>query len=149
MQLTFTDFIKEIHDTHHPIASALYYEDQREEAKRYTAEFLKARAPKYMGYFERVLERNGGKHLSGNALTYADLSLFQVVAGLRYAFPKAMARLEQDHPRIVSVHDALPRARASPRIWPRPAASHPTSSAYSGIIRSWMRNDIGRLKRLS
>ena len=79
LQLTFTDFVKEIHDTHHPIASALYYEEQREEAKRYTVEFLKVRAPKYLGYFERVLERNGGKQLAGNALTYADLSLFQVV----------------------------------------------------------------------
>ncbi len=129
LQLTFTDFIKEIHDTHHPIASALYYEDQREEAKRYTAEFLKARAPKYMGYFERVLERNGGKHLSSNALTYADLSLFQVVAGLRYAFPNAMARLERDHPRIVAVHDSV--------------AKRPRVAAYLASPRRLAPNQLG------
>jgi len=113
LQLTFTDFLKEIHDTHHPISNQLYYEDQRAEAKRYTGHFLKARMPKYLGYFERVLERNGGKHLVGAALSYADLSLFQVVEGLRYAFPKAMTRFEKDHPRIVSVRD---RVAVRPRI---------------------------------
>jgi glutathione S-transferase len=113
LQLTFTDFVKEIHDTHHPISSALYYEDQRPEAKRYSELFLSQRAPKYLGYFERVLERNGGEHLAGDTLTYADLSLFQVVSGLRHAFPNAMARLERNHPRIVALHDAV---AARPRI---------------------------------
>ena len=97
LQLTVADWLAEVHDVHHPIGGGLYYEEQKEEAKRYTAEFLKARAPKYLGYFERVLAMNGGEHLAGNSLTYADLSLFQVVAGLRHAFPKAMARLEQNH----------------------------------------------------
>ena len=124
LQLTFTDFLKEIHDAHHPISNQLYYEDQREEAARYTGQFLEARMPKYLGYFERVLERSGGKHLVGNALTYADLALFQVVDGLRYAFPKAMARLERDHARIVSARDSVavrPRIAAylaSPRRLP-------------------------------
>jgi glutathione S-transferase len=113
LQLTFTDFIKELHDTHHPISSALYFEQQRQEAQRYSRQFLQTRAPKYLGYFERVLARNGGGHMAGNSLTYADLSLFQMVDGLRYAFPIAMARLERDHPRVVSVHDAV---AARPRI---------------------------------
>jgi len=96
LQLTIADLVVEAHDTHHPIASGLYYEDQRPEAKRRTADFLSARVPKYLGYFERVLAQNpaGGKHLVGARLTYPDLSLFQTVAGLRYAFPRAMARLE-------------------------------------------------------
>ncbi|MBV9202288.1 MAG: glutathione S-transferase, partial [Alphaproteobacteria bacterium] len=101
LQLTIADFVDEVHDTHHPIASSLYYEDQREEARARAADFLKSRAPKYLGYFERVLERNARRpaHLVGTELTYPDLSLFQVVAGLRYAFPRAMARLEPKYPR--------------------------------------------------
>src|SRR5437763_9546751 len=79
LQLTIADFVVEIHDTHHPIASSLYYEDQRSEARRRTEDFLKSRAPKYLGYFEAVLERSAGKYLAGRTASYADLSLFQVV----------------------------------------------------------------------
>jgi glutathione S-transferase len=117
LQLTIADLVDEVHDTHHPIASSLYYEDQRQEARARAADFLKSRAPKYLGYFERVLERNkaGNGHLVGADLTYPDLSLFQIVAGLRYAFPRAMVRLEPKHPRTVALHDrvaALPRIAA-------------------------------------
>jgi glutathione S-transferase len=110
LQLTIADLVVEIHDTHHPIASGLYYEDQKPAAKTRSADFLKTRAPKYLGYFERVLTANRagkGRHLVGARLTYADLSLFQVVAGLRYAFPKAMRRLEKQHPAVVAVNDAV------------------------------------------
>jgi len=110
LQLTISDFVVEIHDTHHPIAGGLYYEDQKPEAKARSADFLKTRAPKYLGYFESVLQANRagkGRHLVGARLTYADLSLFQIVAGLRYAFPKAMKRLEKKHPKVVAVHDAV------------------------------------------
>jgi glutathione S-transferase len=107
LQLTMTDFIKEVHDTHHPVGSGLYYEDQKKEALRYTREFLKTRAPKYLGYFEDVLRRNGGKHLVGRSLTYPDLSLFQIVTGLRYAFPKAMKKLERNLPLSVKLRDAV------------------------------------------
>jgi len=109
LQLSITDFDKEIHDTHHPIASQLYYEDQKKEAKARAADFLEFRAPKNLGYFEKVLERNesGDGHLIGTQLTYPDLSLFQVIAGMRYAFPKAMRKLEKNHPRCVAVHDEV------------------------------------------
>lgn len=107
LQLTMTDFIKEVHDTHHPIATMRYYEEQKKEAKVYTKNFLKVRAPKYLGYFEDVLRRNGGKHLVGRSLTYVDLSLFQIVTGLRYAFPKAMKKLEKDIPLSVKLRDAV------------------------------------------
>ena len=53
LQLTFTDFTKEVHDTHHPIASGLYYDDQKQEAKRYAEHFLNSRAPKYLGPISR------------------------------------------------------------------------------------------------
>jgi glutathione S-transferase len=108
-----SDFLVEIHDTHHPIGSGLYYEDQKKEARRRAADFRKSRVPKYLGYFERVLAGSGGNFLAGRRLTYADLSLFQVVAGLRYAFPKAMKRAEKKAPRVVALHD---RVAARPRI---------------------------------
>ena len=123
LQLTIADLVDETHDTHHPIASSLYYEDQKPEARRYTAEFIKARIPKYLGYFERVLERNprGARYLVGGRLSYADLSLFQVVTGLDYAFPNAMARSARRFARVRALRDAVaerPRVRAylaSPR----------------------------------
>ena len=112
LQLTIADFLVEIHDTHHPISSGLYYEDQIVEAKRRSALFLKQRAPKYLNYFEDALKRNGGKFLAGSKLSYPDLSLFQVVAGLRYAFPRAMTKLEKNLPRVKDLHD---RVAARPR----------------------------------
>jgi glutathione S-transferase len=108
LQLTIADFVVEAHDTHHPIGSGLYYEDQKKEAKRRAADFLKNRAPKYFDYFDDVIARNrGSKYLAGKRLTYVDLSLFQIVAGMRYAFPKAMAKLEKKVPRVVAVHDLV------------------------------------------
>ena len=126
LQLTVTDLLSEIHDTHHPVASGLYYEDQKPESMRRAADFLQHRAPKYLGWFESLLARNpdGPAHLVGGELTYADLSLFQMIEGLRYAFPKAMARLEPDIPNLVALRNrvaALPRVMAylaSPRRLP-------------------------------
>jgi glutathione S-transferase len=113
--LTIADLVQEAHDTHHPIASGLYYEDQKAEARRRAEDFLANRAPKYLGYFETVLARNpaGGRHLVGRRLSYADLSLFQVVAGLRYAFPNAMRRIERKLPLAAALHD---RVAARPNI---------------------------------
>jgi glutathione S-transferase len=115
LQLTITDLVVEIHDTHHPVTSWLYYEEQRPAAKRRTSDFWRYRVPKYLRYFERVLARNGGKHLVGRRLSYVDLSLFQIVEGLRYAFPKRMKRFEKKVPRVVALHDRvakLPRVAA-------------------------------------
>jgi glutathione S-transferase len=107
LQLSVTDFAKEIHDTHHPVGAAFYYEEQKFEAKRYTENFLKLRVPKFLTYFETLLTRNGGRHMVGAALSYVDLSMFQLLAGLRYAFPRAMARLEPNLLRLVALHDAV------------------------------------------
>jgi glutathione S-transferase len=106
LQLTLADLVVEVHDTHHPIAGGLYYEDQRPEAIRRAADFIKNRLPKFFRYFERVLTGNpsGPAHLVGARLTYADLSLFQVVAGLHYAFPKAMARIAKQCPNVMALH---------------------------------------------
>jgi len=109
LTLTTMDFLDEVHDTHHPIASSLYYEDQRPEAHRRAAAFRAERVPKFLEWFERVLAHNpaGPAHLVGDALSYPDLSLFQIVAGLRFALPRAAARLERDAPYCVAVHDAV------------------------------------------
>lgn len=108
LQLTVTDFVSEIHDTHHPIASSLYYDQQRREARDRTGYFLTERLPKYLGYFERVIEKNaGGGHIVGRKLSYVDLSMFQLMAGLRYAFPKSMARRKRDCRRLAALHDKV------------------------------------------
>ena len=107
LQLTITDFVKEIHDTHHPVGSGLYYEDQKPEAKRFSENFLEARVPKYLGYFDGILKKSGGPFTLGRKASYVDLSLFQLIEGLRYAFPKAMKRLERDVARVGTVHDKV------------------------------------------
>jgi len=134
LQLTIVDFVVEVHDTHHPIASGLYYEDQRREAKLRTTDFLKNRAPKYLGYFERVLGQSGGAWLVGGRLTYADLSLFQIVEGLRYAFPKAMKRMERKLPRVVALHD---RVAKRPRIAAYLASERRIAFNEQGIFRQY------------
>lgn len=113
LQLTIADWLVEVHDCHHPIGSGLYYEEQKREAKRRAADFLAARVPKYLGYFEDILASNRGGFLLGNTASYADLSLFQMVAGMRYAFPRAMARLERRYPRLIALHG---RISARPRL---------------------------------
>src|SRR5258705_1853770 len=107
LQLTITDLVLEVHDTHHPLGPSLYYEDQKAAAKKRTDEFWKSRVPKYLGYFEELLEANGGAYVTGRRLTYVDLSLFQIVEGLRYAFPKRMKAFEQEIPRLVQLRDRV------------------------------------------
>lgn len=107
LQLTVTDFVKEIHDTHHPVASGLYYEDQKPEAKRYADNFIDERAPKYLGYLETVLRKSGGPYLAGRKATYVDLSVFQLIEGLRYAFPQAMSGIERKVSGLVTVRDKI------------------------------------------
>ena len=113
LQLTIADWLVEVHDAHHPIGGAFYYEDQKPESKRRAAHFTAERLPKFLGYFERVLVREKGGWLLGKAFSYADLSLFQMIAGLRYAFPRAMGSLEPKYPRSVALHE---RVAARPRI---------------------------------
>jgi glutathione S-transferase len=100
LQLTIADLVAEVHDIHHPIASSLYYEDQKREARRRAPYFVGERLPKYLRYFEGVLESHRSAYLVGKRTSYADLSMFQVIAGLRYAFPRAMARFARRHPRL-------------------------------------------------
>ncbi len=136
LQLTVADFVDEIHDTHHPIASHLYYEDQKREAAKYAAAFIEYRLPKYLGYFERVLERNpaGSPHMIGAGLTHIDLSMFQLVAGLRSAFPRAMARVEPACPRLLALHAAVAKR---PRIARYLASERRIAFNRMGIFRHY------------
>ncbi len=106
LQLTIADAVAEAHDTHHPISVSSYYENQRDAALRRAKDFREERIPKFLGWFEQVLQRNalGDRHLVADTLTYADLSLFQLVDGLRYAFPKATARTLVATPAVEKLH---------------------------------------------
>ena len=136
LQLTIADFVGEIHDTHHPIASSLYYEEQKPAARRYALHFREERLPKYLGYLEDVLKRNrhGDRHLVGRSLSYVDLSTFQVMAGLQYAFPHAMARLKRRHPRL---HALSERVGALPRIAAYLASPRRMAFNNAGIFRHY------------
>lgn len=134
LQLTVTDFVKEIHDTHHPLGGEFYYEDAKLEAKRYSKNFLSERAPKYLGYFDSVIKKSGGPYSLGRRAAYVDLSLFQLVEGLRYAFPKAMKGIERDVPRVIAVHN---KVAARPGIKTYLAAPRRIPFNESGIFRHY------------
>lgn len=108
LQLTMSDFVAEIHDTHHPIVNSLYYHQQKPEARRRSKHFTRERMPKFLGYFERILAGRHKRHpYLGVRLSYADLSLFQVIAGLRYAFPETLAKQRADYPELLDMHDRI------------------------------------------
>lgn len=138
LQLTIADFVLEVHDTHHPLGPSLYYEDQKAPAKKRTDAFWKERVPKYLGYFERLLKASGA-YVAGRRLTYADLSLFQIVEGLRYAFPKRMAQFERDIPLLVELHD---RIAARPNIKSYLASDRRIAFNEDGIFRHYKALDI-------
>jgi glutathione S-transferase len=138
LQLTIADLVVEIHDTHHPISGWLYFEEQRPAARRRTKDFWRHRVPKFLGYFERVLKKNGGRFTIGRRLTYVDLSLFQVIEGLRYAFPKRMKRFERKIPALVGLHDRVARR---PRIGSYLASPRRIPFSQWGVYRYFMELD--------
>jgi glutathione S-transferase len=139
LQLTVTDLVLEIHDTHHPLGPSLYYEEQRGPAKRRTEEFWKERVPKYLGYFESLVKNNGGFYLTGRRVTYADLSLFQIVEGLRYAFPNRMKAFEREIPGLVDLHD---RVAIRPNIKAYLLSDRRIAFNEDGIFRHYKALDI-------
>jgi glutathione S-transferase len=141
LQLTIADLVAEAHDVHHPVASGLYYEDQKREAKKAAEHFIGERVPKFLSYFETVLRRNRTPYLSGARVSYADLSLFQAVAGLRYAFPRAMARIEKKLPCVVALHN---RIAARPRIAAYLASERRIDFNEEGIFRHYPELDQPR-----
>jgi glutathione S-transferase len=142
LQLTLADVVAEAHDTHHPIAGSLYYEDQKPEAKRRAADFVQARIPKYLGYFERVLKGGGesGAGLAGARLCYADLSLFQVLRGLEYAFPNALAALA---PKLAETHALAARVEKLPNVAAYLASPRRIPFNEQGVFRHYPELDVG------
>lgn len=134
LQLTITDLVVEVHDTHHPLGPSLYYEDQKAPAKKRTAEFWDERVPKYLGYFERILASNNGVYLTGRRATYVDLSLFQIVDGLRYAFPNRMKAFERKIPGLVALHG---RVAERPNIAAYLASERRIAFNEDGIFRHY------------
>jgi glutathione S-transferase len=139
LQLMVTDLVLEVHDTHHPLGPSLYYEDQRGPAKKRSEEFWNERVPKYLGYFENILKSHGGAWLTGRRVTYVDLSLFQIVAGLRYAFPNRMKAFERRIPGLVELHD---RVAARPNIKAYLSSDRRIAFNEDGIFRYYKELDI-------
>ena len=136
LQLTVADFVAEVHDTHHPIAAGLYYGQQKAQARRRSADFIRNRIPKFLGYFERVLAQNprGERYAVGARLTYVDLSLFQVWAGLSYAFPRAMAQAPRRYRRLYALHA---RVGARPRVAAYLTSARRIAFNQDGIFRHY------------
>jgi glutathione S-transferase len=141
LQLTIADWVVEVHDTHHPISSALYYEDQRDAAQERAKHFVAERLPRFLRYFERVLDRNGGEVLVGPRLTHADLSLFQAVEGLAYAFPRAFESASHHTPGVRSL---AARVSQRPRIAAYLASSRRMPFNQHGIFRHYPELDAER-----
>ena len=136
LQMTIADLVVEAHDTHHPVAKSLYYEEQKAEALRRAENFRTLRLPKYLGYFERLVAANPGRsrHLVGKSVTYADLSLFQVLEGLDYAFPRAMRRLKAAHPGLAALQGEV---RGRPRIAAYLASPRRMAFNQHGLVRHY------------
>jgi glutathione S-transferase len=141
LQLTITDFVAEAHDTHHPINTGDYYEDQKKEAKARSKGFIKDRIPKFLGYFEKTVSRNpsASGFVLGDALTYVDLSLFQVMEGLHYAFPKAMRKASSDYPQLSALRGTV---AARPNIEAYLRSDRRLAFSESGIFRHYPELDI-------
>ena len=133
LQLTIADLVAEVHDTHHPIASSLYYEDQRAAARQRAKDFRQHRMPKYLDYFENVLVRSDGRHAL-SAHSYVDLSLFQIMSGLEYAFPLAMHRL---HRKLPHLHALVAQIAERPRIAAYLASPRRLAFNENGIFRHY------------
>jgi glutathione S-transferase len=133
LQLAVADLVGEAHDTHHPLSTGLYYEDQKPAALTRATSFVRERLPKFLGYFERVLKANDGKHFVGDAVSYVDLSVFQVIEGLHYAFPRGMAGMASQIPRLLALRDAV--------------AARPQLSAYLASPRRLPFNEDGIFRR--
>ncbi|MFA0923196.1 glutathione S-transferase [Xanthomonas fragariae] len=133
LQLTIADLVAEVHDTHHPIGTVLYYEDQKTEAAKRAKDLRDNRLPKFLGYFEQMLQRAGGTHVLG-AHSYVDLSLFQLISGLDYMFPKRMTTLTSDLPSLKSLQQ---RVAERPRIATYLASERRVAFNTNGIFRHY------------
>lgn len=136
--MTVMDVVREAHDTHHPLGSSLYYDDQKEAAKRNADQFLDARLPRFLAYFARTLENSDGPYLLGD-FTYVDLMLFQLMEGLKYAFPHGFEDKVSQTGRLLELHD---RVCTRPRIEAYRASDRRMDFNEHGIFRQYPALDI-------
>ena len=136
IQLTITDIVQEVYNSHHPIDEDKWFHEQKIEAIARAAVFRKDRMPKFLGWFERILEANplGADHLVGRFVTYADLSLFQLIEGLRFAFPLASERELAKLPRVMALHNAIAER---PRLKAYVASERRVPFQETGIFRQY------------
>jgi glutathione S-transferase len=139
LQQTVTDIVAEVHDTHHPISGDLYYEQQRSEARKRSSAFCEARIPKFLGYFEQVLDRGDGRHAIGRRHSYVDLSLFQLMSGLDYAFPNAMKAIRRRTTKLRGLQD---RVAGRPNIAAYLASERRIAFNEDGIFRHYPELDV-------
>ncbi|KAI0205629.1 glutathione S-transferase protein-like protein [Astrocystis sublimbata] len=145
----------EVHQTHHPIAHDLFWEDQKEESRRCSKEWVKDRLPKHLGFWDKVLkcekalpgawsmgesEASPGPWLLGDTFTYADLVLFQCIDGVLFAFPRAMKQAKDSgkYDRVFQLHDAV---AARPNIAAY-LSSNRRQEYNIGIYRYYEENDV-------
>jgi glutathione S-transferase len=138
LQLTISDLVAEIHDNHHPLGTSLYYEDQKAAARQRTDQFWTERAPKFLGYFERLLKGGTGPYITRRAISHVDLSLFQIIEGLRYAFPNRMLAFERKIPKLIALHD---RVAERPNIAAYLASDRRIPFNKNGIFRHYKKLD--------
>ncbi len=138
LMLTVADLVDEVHDTHHPLGSSLYYEDQKDEALKRSQLFIDQRLPRFLGYFDRALAHSGGPFILGEALCYVDLALFQALTGLQYAFPVAYARLMEQTPALDELRQAV---AARPRLAEYLASDRRLPFNEDGIFRHYGKLD--------
>ncbi len=136
LQLTITDFIKDVHDTHHPLSNALFYEEQKDEAAAANEKFHELRVPKYFGYFEIVIARNSSASgwLVGDALSYGDTSIYHLVEGMNYAWPKRWASVAGNYPGMCQIRN---RVAARPNIQSYLASERRIPFNTNGVFRHY------------
>ncbi|MGK6356308.1 glutathione S-transferase [Sphingomonas sp. DT-207] len=137
VQLTITDFVAEVHQVHHPVGTSLYYEDQKAEAARFAQEFCEERMPKFLGWFERSVQ---GEWLAGDAWSYGDTSIFQLIEGLHYMFPRRMKAIEGNYPRLATIRDHV---AALPGVAAYCASDRRIGFNTQGIFRHYPELDAG------
>lgn len=140
LMLTIADLFDEVHDTHHPLGVSLYYEDQKEEARKRSELFLRHRLPRFLGYFQRVLDHNGNGVLVGDAVSYVDLAIFHLLCGIEYAFPKGYAKEAEKVTGLVELRD---RIAARPKIAAYLASPRRLPFNEDGIFRRYPELDLG------
>ena len=108
LQMDIADLVEEVHSTHHPVASSQYYADQMDAAYDKAEDFRANRIPKYLIHFDNALAASGGPFVLGEQWSHVDTSLFQVMEGLDYAFPRYMAEMQGSWPHLEALQAAVP-----------------------------------------